>query len=208
MNACFSRFRLLTALTALSLVSSCGKAPSRKQQQTVVPLPGGSPNTSDTVPPSQDPASTAAIAPGCGSIESAFEARSERQHPLASPRTGKAIVYLFQDDQDFESRPRPTVDWGIDGRWVGVTQEDSYFYDYVDPGDHHVCTLWRAGMVGGRLSESIPFTAEAGAAYYFRLANVFSRAERLNGTRLTPLDDDEAQALLAKSRHSDLQTRK
>lgn len=185
-----------------------GTIQSETDDLVIVPLPGGSPNTSGSVPSSQDSASTSAIASGCGSTESAFEATSERSHPVAPPRAGKAIVYFFQDDQAFESRSRPTVDWGLDGQWDGATQENSYFYDYVDPGQHRVCTLWRGGMVGGRLSDSVLFTAEAGKVYYFRLANVFSRAARVNGARLTLLDDDEAQALLAKSRQSHFQAKK
>ena len=129
---------------------------------------------------------------------------SERAHRVAPSQEGKAIVYLIQDDRLFESRSRPTVDWGIDGEWVGVTVANNYFYLYVDPGRHDLCTLWRvnARLATGRQSAVASLIAEPGKVYYFSVANVYSPSARTTGMRLSPLDEVDGRILLGRFRHS------
>ncbi len=69
-------------------------------------------------------------------------------------------MYFLQDDKVFESRPRPTVKWGVDGNWVGATQRDTYFYLSVDPGEHHLCAEWESAVLinVGRPSAAGHFT--------------------------------------------------
>lgn len=191
MKARFAHFSLLTAVATFLLASACGNLVAPQQEQ----LPAA--NAASQQSSSADP-----IGPGCGSIDITFAPGDESGHPLAPARAGMATVYVIQDDRNFESWHHPTVDWGIDGQWVGSTKGNTYFYDYVAPGEHHICAEWRAGMTAGRLSDSVPFIADAGQIYRFRLANVFSESARQNGMRLTPADDDEARSLLASFRHS------
>jgi hypothetical protein len=97
------------------------------------------------------PTATAAAA-GCGAETTKFDVQSTNtQHPFAKPGPGKALVYFLQDDTYFESRPRPTTRFGIDGAWVGATQSNAYFYFAVDPGEHHL-----SARVGNPLSASPP----------------------------------------------------
>jgi hypothetical protein len=152
----------------------------------------------------QDSPPPEAIAQGCGSGESAFEIASERAHPLAGPQNGKAIVYLIEDDRLFASRSRPTVDWGIDGEWIGATSANSYFYVYVSPGHHDLCTLWRvnARLTTGRQSSVASLIAEPGKAYYFAVADVFSPSARTTGMRLASVDEAQGKAMTSQFRHS------
>ena len=153
----------------------------------------------------QDSSPPAAVAQGCGSGESGFEVASERARPVAPAQNGKAIVYLIQDDRLFASRSRPTVDWGIDGEWVGATAANNYFYVYVGPGHHDLCTLWRANtprLATGRQSSIASLIAESGKAYYFSLNDVFSPAARTTGMRLAILDEAQGKALTSRFRHS------
>lgn len=201
MKASLSRCVLVGSWIAVWLACSCATTPVPQPGEPVVTtaasgiLPNVGPGTS-----SEHPGLTTAL--GCGSAESTFALAYRRAHPIASQRANKAIVYFFQNDDDFDSATRPTVDWGIDGQWDGATQANSYFYDYVDPGEHHLCTLWRGGMDGGRLSDAVILNAEAGQTYYFLLTDVYNRDQRLNGSRLTPLESDQAQALTSKFRYS------
>lgn len=84
-------------------------------------------------------------APGCGPENVKFDVKTEsKQHPMPAPEAGKALIFFLQDDAKFESRPRPTTQFGIDGAWVGATQANSYFYVSVDPGEHHLCANWQS----------------------------------------------------------------
>lgn len=118
------------------------------------------------------------IAPVCGLNTIKFNVSTTKQSsPDLTPPTGKALVYFIQDDTKFESRPRPTVRFAIDGAWVGATRANSWFALPVESGVHHVCADWQNKVV---LFSVVPeaaaahFTAQAGQTYYFRM--------RTNGT--------------------------
>lgn len=145
----------------------------------------------------EQPAGSAA-APGCGPAKIEFDVKTEKQHPVTQPAPGKAIVYFLQDDARFESRPRPTTRFGLDGAWVGATQSNSYFYVSVDPGEHHACANWQNFVgFGTRSTAAMHFMAEAGGVYYLRARDVFYRNRPPAVVELTSLDGDEAQLLMS-----------
>jgi hypothetical protein len=144
-------------------------------------------------------------APGCGPAEIKFEVETdESRHAAPAPDAGKALVVFLQDDAKFDSRPRPTTRFGIDGTWVGATHANSFFYVAVDPGEHHVCANWqnRASLLTPtRATAAAHFTAEAGKTYYFRGRDIAITGERgavvsEPEVKLEPLDGDEAQILM------------
>jgi Protein of unknown function (DUF2846) len=146
------------------------------------------------------PTGTAA-APGCGPADFSFEVKSDgSSHPVSQPKTGKALVYFMQDDKVFESRPRPTVKWGVDGNWVGATQANTYFYISVDPGEHHLCSEWQTAVIvtAGHQAAAAHFTAEAGQVYYFRAQDFFWKDTNAANVKLGPVDSDEAQLLMTQ----------
>ena len=143
------------------------------------------------------PPQASAVAPGCGPANGSFEVKSEsKQHPVAAPQDGKAIVYFLQDDKYFKSRPRPTDRWGIDGQWVGATQANDYAYYYVDPGEHHLCVQWqtRIDLQSGHQTAVAHFRAVAGKSYYFRALDRDNRG--IDEVKLGPADRDQAQLLM------------
>jgi hypothetical protein len=78
-------------------------------------------------------------APGCGSDNTKFDVTSDKsKHAFTQPDPGKALIYFLQDDSRFESRPRPTTRFGLNGKWIGATQAESYFYVSVDPGEDRI----------------------------------------------------------------------
>lgn len=141
------------------------------------------------------------VAPGCGSENVKFDVKTEKsQHPIAQPESGKAIVYFVEDDNSFESFPKPTSRIGVDGTWVGANHGDSYFYFTVDQGEHHLCASWQSFVVLGaqETSAAAHFKAEAGQTYYFRVKNVWLRDQGNGHVELLPLDNDEGQLLASK----------
>jgi hypothetical protein len=144
-------------------------------------------------------------APGCGPAHIKFEVNTDReQHGVPNPEPGKALVVFLQDDSQFNSKPRPTARFGVDGTWAGATHANSYFYVAVDPGEHHLCTSWQSRVVLTRPSRSTSaahFTAQAGEIYYFRaqdrvISDFNGAAVSDPEVKLEPLDPDEAMVLL------------
>ena len=141
-----------------------------------------------------------AIAPGCGAEDVKFDVKKVKgQHPVVQPDAGKALVYFFEDDTDFDSIFKPTTRAGLDGAWVGATHGNSYFYFSVAPGEHHLC----ASKQSADDSQQTPkravahFTAEAGNVYYFRVKNRWHRDYAFGDYEIdfAPLDSDEGVLL-------------
>jgi hypothetical protein len=150
-------------------------------------------------------------APGCGSEDVKFAVKTEsKQHPMPSPEPGKALFFFLQDDAKFDSRPRPTTQFGIDGTWVGATQANSYFYVSVDPGEHHLCANWQSFVGAGpiRSTAALHFTAEAGKIYCFAAQDIFRTDHPPAEVVLEALDSDEAQLLMSSFAFSTSQPKK
>jgi len=145
-------------------------------------------------------------APGCGPADVKLDVKSDHdRHAAPSIEPGKSLIVFLQDDAEFESRPRPTTRFGIDGTWVGATQANSYFYFSVDAGEHHVCANWQSWVVPGpkRSTGAMHFTAEAGKTYYVRgrdIALYDHPGGSLIGTpeiKLNLVDSDEGLVLIS-----------
>jgi hypothetical protein len=153
--------------------------------------------------------SMAQLGPGCGPTNVKFDVKTEKaQNNAPPPEPGKALVFFLQDDFNFKSSPRPTTRFGIDGNWVGATHANSYFFTYVDPGEHHICASWepmiKLSSPAMRTIAAAHMIAEAGKSYYFRARDVtktqnpFGSGDIISEAEvvLKPLDSDEAQVLM------------
>jgi hypothetical protein len=138
----------------------------------------------------------------CGQTEVKFEVKiNSGVHTVPAPEAGKALVIFLQDDAQFNTRPRPTNKFGIDGAWAGATDGATYFYVSVDPGDHHLCAEWQSSLLLlGRKPPSglASFTAEAGKVYYYKARDIWVTDQ--SGAliwgpevRLEPMDINAAQ---------------
>jgi hypothetical protein len=137
--------------------------------------------------------------PGCGDFNAKFDVKTEGGLHTIQPQSGKATVYMIENDSDFSSIPKPTTRMGVDGKWMGATHGNSYLYFFVDPGVHHLCASWQRTVVAGRghQTEAAHFTAQAGGAYYFEVKSLFfSDQPGQVDVSLTPLDSDEGQLLV------------
>jgi hypothetical protein len=150
----------------------------------------------------QSQSSSAPAVPGCGPANIEFNVKTDdNHHPAIKPEPGKAILYFLQDDAEFQSNPRPTTRFGVDGIWVGATHSNSYFFVSVSPGEHHFCASWQ-GLVGAffqRREAALHFTAEAGMSYYFQAKNLYEpQTQKTAIVLLKPLDSDEGELLMSQ----------
>jgi hypothetical protein len=144
--------------------------------------------------------------PGCGPANVKFDVTTSRKYSPPAPQAGKALVYFLQDDVKYGALPRPTTRFGIDGTWVGATHANSFFYVFVDPGEHHLCANWQSDVTPfqfrpKRSTAAAHFTAEAGKTYYFSardIAYTDSKGTLLSEPEilLSPTDGDEAQVIM------------
>jgi hypothetical protein len=139
-------------------------------------------------------------APGCGPYNVQFNVKTtENKNALPTPDSGKALIVFLQDDARFQSVPRPTTRFGIDGTWVGATHSNSYFYVPVDPGEHHLCANWqsKAVLIGpSRSTAAMQFVAEAGKIYSFRARDLYYKDRPPAELKFEAVDNDEAQILM------------
>jgi hypothetical protein len=128
-------------------------------------------------------------------MQARFDVKTEKtEHPAAQPDPGKALVYLFDKD---DSGANPTMRVGLDSKWMGATQSDSYFFFSVDPGDHRLCTNWQANYEQfARLGAALSFSAQAGQTYYFRVRIRDAREVRNYAVDLKPVNSAEGSFLI------------
>jgi len=131
---------------------------------------------------------TPAVTAACGPEKVSFNVKLDKtQHALAQPEPGKALVYFIQETGSGQI--------GLDGAWVGATQNKSYFAVSVAAGEHHVCADVHTptGIPGVPLG-FLHFTAEAGKVYYFDARVVYGSESYLF---LGAVDSDQAKYLIA-----------
>ncbi len=141
----------------------------------------------------------------CGSFDVKFDVKTDdKEHPLAPAEAGKAHIYVIED-WDWRDRGRinrPTVRVGMDGKWMGADQGDSYVFFAADPGQRHLCVSWQEGMgSSNNLIAVYGLEAEPDQTYYLR-ANIARGESVLHALTLEPLNIDEAQLLLARYPHA------
>lgn len=139
--------------------------------------------------------------PVCGDLRVSLAVSLDNsQHTVAQPVPGKALIYFIQDiGLPALYRPDWTTKAGIDGKWVGANQRNSYFSVPVDPGAHHLCVSyqWRFSPFS-RLNtvELAHLTAEAGKSYFYRVTIIHSDGGPVSMI-LNPVDSDEGKYLVA-----------
>ncbi len=159
----------------------------------------------------QDGQEKARMAAGCGPNEIKFDVKTDKmRHPTGQPEQGKALVYVFGDENEDNGGFRIgglTTRIGADGTWVGANNYKSYFFFQVDPGDHRICTSWQSTLKGRtKKSAAMSFAAEAGKVYYFRTKTPV-RPQPGELVRLVPVDPAAAQLLIAASAFSTSQVK-
>jgi hypothetical protein len=136
----------------------------------------------------QNKAAIAAPPATCGSPTVNFDVKKDQTQPISEPESGKALVYVLQDNA------RVTIRVGLDGDWIGANNGNSHFSFSVAPGEHHLCANWQSKMaIYSSLYSLANFTAEPGAIYYFRTRVWISEATLFFD--LDPVNSDEGRYL-------------
>ena len=136
---------------------------------------------------------SAGVASACGPKDGSFNVKlDESQHTLEQPEPGKARVYFIQEKAADALSLATRI--GLDGAWVGVNKNNSYFAVSVEPGEHHVCASVQSHR--GHPVGFVHFTAEAGRVYYFNARVVYGE-EAEASLFLGAVDSDQAEYLIA-----------
>jgi hypothetical protein len=150
----------------------------------------------------------------CGPSNVRFAIKSDAA-PLPPQPARRVLIYLIQDSiQSSEKRFLTVTDKmriGVDGKWVGATQNQTYLSFVVDPGVHHLCVSYQ-GEEDTRFSSRGEFgpqdgiilhrmNLEAGSTYYFRIRYAMNGTD--NGlTLLDEVDEDEGRFLVQTTPHA------
>jgi hypothetical protein len=130
----------------------------------------------------------------CGPENVSFNVKLGAPNSLVLPDPGKALIYFIHDSGSWGTIGYPTTKLGIDGTWVGADHSDSYFFVFVDPGEHHLCATLQSSLVDQRV-ELVHLNAKAGKVYFYRTRLLLSRTIEL--LQLEPIDSDQGWYLIA-----------
>jgi len=152
----------------------------------------------------QNQAADLLTAAGCGPAKIQFDVKTDKkQHPVAQPESGKALVYVIEEeksDPGYTQIGHMTTRVGLDGNWVGANHEESYMSFAVEPGDHRVCTDVQSMFVSAeKLSGATDLTAEAGKTYYYRVEVTSGDQKEEPQLWLKAVDEAEGLVLISKS---------
>ena len=145
----------------------------------------------------------------CDSFDVKFDVKTAaHQHPVPA-EAGKAQIYVIEDWDwvDTGRIGRPTVRVGMDGKWMGADQGDSYLFFSADPGQHHLCVSWQIRYRRSRAVGVYGFEAKPDQTYYFR-AGILRGDDIVLSPTLAPLNIDEALLLLARYPHANSTVKK
>lgn len=154
------------------------------------------------------PASASPLA-ACGNEKVVYDvSRGESDAPIASPGSGKALVYIVEvfNLRDKGRLNRPTVRHGLNGAWLGATQGFTYLNTEVNPGEQHLCSHWQSHF--SALSDQVSlynFDAIAGQTYFFRVQIQVEGGPNGSGPvsiDLEPVSEDEGRFLVSQAARS------
>lgn len=120
------------------------------------------------------------------------------RHAIEPPVAGQATVYFIQESGfSHVIGPYPTTKIGIDGKWVGANNKNSYFSITLPPGEHHLCAATQSHQIVNH-TELAELHVEAGKIYFYRSRIFFSKYGP-DYLTIEPVNPDEARYLIESS---------
>lgn len=145
----------------------------------------------------------------CGSSSTNFAVKTSRtQKRLPQPEAGKGTIYVIEDWDPVDTGRinRPTVRVGMDGKWMGATQGDSYLFFSADSGLRHLCVNNQSAIRSYGsfvyLTAAYGLNVKPDQTYYFRVRMPRGGTSTSFSIILEPVNIDEAQLLLAEYAHA------
>ena len=138
----------------------------------------------------------------CGPATVDYEVKVDKKnHPLATPEPGKALVYFIEQRAISCFFCGKTIRFGVDGSWAGANHDDSYFYVQLAPGEHHLCASRFSDEFNSVNTALNSFTAEAGKTYYFiatiGIRDVGDRGTKTEGLHFDAVNPDQGQFFIS-----------
>jgi hypothetical protein len=148
----------------------------------------------------QDRKAVAAAEAACGPQSVNFSVdQNTTDHPVPQPDSGKAIIYIVQDDE--EHIGSALIKIGMDGAWMGANRGASYLFFPAETGEHHLCVNWQSRVDWrSHFFGMANFIAEPDHVYYFREHILESRAGIYFD--FDQINSDQGKYLVALSAHS------
>lgn len=125
---------------------------------------------------------------GCASVDMASKADSEKAKEFNSPSQGNAGVYIYRDS--FVGKALKKDVW-IDGKCIGESAPDVFFYTEVDGGKNH-----KVDTESEFSPNTLELMAEAGKNYFVR--QFIKMGVFVGGAGLEPIPEEQGKADVSK----------
>lgn len=133
-------------------------------------------------------ASAVIILSGCASVEMASKTDSAKAKEFNPPSQGKAGVYVYRDS--FVGKALKKDVW-IDGKCVGESGPDVFFYTEVDGGQKH-----KVDTESEFSPNALELMFESGKNYFIR--QFIKMGVFVGGAGLEPISEEQGKADVAK----------
>lgn len=130
---------------------------------------------------------TVAILAGCASVKMEPKEASDKAKQFAAPTAGMAGVYVYRDS--FVGKALKKDVW-IDGKCIGESGPDVFFYTEATPGKHTLSTESEFSP------NDLTLMLEAGKNYFYR--QFIKMGVLKGGADLEAIPDAEAKPAIAK----------
>jgi hypothetical protein len=128
-----------------------------------------------------------ALLAGCASVKMEPKEASDKAKQFAAPRTGMAGIYVYRDS--FVGKALKKDVW-LDGRCIGESAPDTFFYTETSPGKHTLSTESEFSP------NDLAIMVEAGKNYFYRQFIKMGLVK--GGADLEAMPDEQGKAAVAK----------
>lgn len=128
-----------------------------------------------------------ALFTGCASVKMESKEASDKAKQFAVPGAGKAGVYVYRDS--FVGQALKKDVW-LDGKCVGESAPDVFFYTEATPGRHTLSTESEFSP------NDLSILVEAGKNYFYR--QFIKMGLMVGGADLESMPEEQAKAAIAK----------
>ncbi|MES2633748.1 MAG: DUF2846 domain-containing protein [Pseudomonadota bacterium] len=128
-----------------------------------------------------------ALVTGCASVKMESQEASNKAKQFAQPESGKAGVYVYRDS--FVGKALKKDVW-LDGKCIGESAPDVFFYTQVAPGNHTLSTESEFSP------NDLSILVDAGKNYFYR--QFIKLGVFVGGADLEAVPEDQGKAAVAK----------
>ncbi len=128
-----------------------------------------------------------ALFTGCASVKMESKEASDRAKQFAQPGSGQAGVYIYRDS--FVGKALKKDVW-IDGKCIGESAPDVFFYTEATPGQHTLSTESEFSP------NDLSILVEAGKNYFYR--QFIKLGVFVGGAGVESMPEEQGKAAIAK----------